>query len=208
MDGVFMKKLGKRMGILLLIAVLAWCGTLLADRYNLSQKIVRLHVVANSDKVSDQRVKLQVRDGILTYLEENMDQNLRPEEALQWLQQRLPELEAVTDRVLRRAGRGVTAEITLTREAFSERQYDTFSLPSGLYHSLRITLGEGEGENWWCVVFPSLCLPTTTEGFEAVAAGAGFPDSLTGALNREPEYEIRFFLLDWLGKVQNFFFGE
>ena len=109
MDGVFMKKLGKLVGILLLIAVLVWCGTLLADRYNLSRKIVRLHVVANSDKVSDQRMKLQVRDGILAYLEENMDENLRPEEALAWLQQRLPELEAVTDRVLRRVGRGVTA---------------------------------------------------------------------------------------------------
>jgi len=203
-----MRKLGKWIGSLLLIGAFVWCGSLLADRYNLSRKLVRLHVVANSDSEWDQKLKLQVRDGVLEYLGRNMDPNLRPEQAQEWLRERLPELEAAANEVVRRVGMDKKAEITLTREAFPERKYDTFRLPSGVYNSLRITLGEGKGQNWWCVVFPSLCLPATTEGFEAVAAGAGFPDSLTGALNREPEYEIRFFLLDWLGQVQNYFFGK
>jgi stage II sporulation protein R len=88
-------------------------------------------------------------------------------------------------------------------EEFSKRVYDTFSLPAGLYESLRIIIGEGEGKNWWCVVFPELCLPATSEGFEETASCAGFPDALTAALEGEEGYEIRFFLLDVLGRLEN-----
>jgi stage II sporulation protein R len=71
---------------------------------------------------------------------------------------------------------------------------------------LRITLGEGKGQNWWCVVFPQLCLPAVSTDMEAEAAGAGFSDTLTGALTQE--YEVRFFLLDCLGWLENFLFGK
>ena len=79
-------------------------------------------------------------------------------------------------------------------------------MPAGTYDALRITVGEGQGQNWWCVVFPQLCLPAVSEGFEDTAAGAGFSDSLTGAL--EGEYQVRFFLLDCLGWLENFLFGS
>jgi len=71
---------------------------------------------------------------------------------------------------------------------------------------LRISIGRGEGKNWWCVVFPSLCLPSKGEDFQDTAAGAGFPDSLSGALSKDAGYEVRFFLLDCLGWMQNLFF--
>jgi len=86
------------------------------------------------------------------------------------------------------------------------RNYDTFRLPAGVYESLRIVIGEGEGKNWWCVVFPELCLPATAEGFESVAVGSGFSEALSGALTGETQYEIRFFLLDCFGRLENFFF--
>ena len=91
---------------------------------------------------------------------------------------------------------------TLDKEVFDTRYYDTFTLPAGVYEALRITIGEGEGKNWWCVGFPTLCLPATSEGFEDVAAGAGFPDTLTAALEGERGYRVRFILLDLLGKWQ------
>ena len=84
---------------------------------------------------------------------------------------------------------------------------DTFTLPAGIYEALRITIGEGEGHNWWCVAFPSLCLSATSEEFADKAAGAGFPDSLTGALDGEEKYEVRFFLLDALGELEKFLYA-
>ena len=102
-------------------------------------------------------------------------------------------------------GSGETAKITFLKEEFDTREYDTFSLPAGVYESLRITIGEGAGKNWWCVVFPSLCVPATTEGFADTAAGSGFDNSLTGALGNNGGYKVRFFLLDCLGRIENFF---
>ena len=104
--------------------------------------------------------------------------------------------------MLAQAGFPDTATVSLCLEEFATRVYDTFTLPAGLYESLRIVIGEGEGQNWWCVMFPSFCLPATSEGFEEVACGAGFSDTLTQTL--EGEYEIRFFFLDALGAVENF----
>ena len=108
--------------------------------------------------------------------------------------------------MLKEAGCGDLATVSLAVEEFATRVYDTFTLPAGVYEALRITIGEGEGKNWWCVVFPTLCVPATSQGFEDVAAGAGFPDTLTAALEGEEGYEIRFYLLDLLGKVEGYFF--
>lgn len=202
-----MRKLLKMIGTCILIGVLIWCGTLFADRKNLRENVIRLHVVANSDAERDQQLKLQVRDAVVTYVQEHMDIAATAEQAKQWLQTHLQEIQAVVNDALRLAGSAEQAAVSLQQEAFPMRQYDTFSLPSGVYEALRITVGNGEGRNWWCVVFPSLCLSATSEGFENTAAGAGFPDSLTGALSEDGGYEIRFFFLDWLGKIENFFFG-
>ena len=93
--------------------------------------------------------------------------------------------------------------MTFCKEAFDVRHYDTFSLPAGVYDSLRIVIGDGAGHNWWCVAFPTLCLPATTEGLDAVAADAGLSESLTKTLSRDSDFEIRFLLLDKLGQLGN-----
>ena len=200
-----MRKLLKRVGICLMISVSAWCGTLLADRQTLNEDLIRFHVVANSDGAEDQTVKLQVRDAVLASLQEDLAKIADVEEAKAYLQANLPKIEAVANQTLKAAGFDCEAVATLCREAFDTRYYDTFTLPAGVYEALRITIGEGEGHNWWCVAFPTLCLPATSEGFEAEAAGAGFPESLTGALAGDSEYEVRFFLLDVLGRLENRF---
>jgi stage II sporulation protein R len=104
---------------------------------------------------------------------------------------------------LESAGINETVNVTFEKETFPIRHYDTFSLPSGVYQSLRIRIGQAEGKNWWCVVFPTLCIPQTGDGFQEVAAGSGFSDDLTLSLTREEGYEVRFFLLDWLGQLEN-----
>ena len=191
----------KRIGICLLLVCLVWAGALIADRKTLREELIRLHVVAASDSEEDQAIKLRVRDAVVESLQSEMQNLTDAEAAKAYLQENLPKIEAVANRVLEEAGCGDVATVSLAVEEFATRVYDTFTLPAGLYDALRITIGAGEGHNWWCVVFPSLCLPATSEGFEEVADCAGFSDSLTGAL--EGEYEVRFFLLDALGRIEN-----
>ena len=197
-----MKKLLKPVFICFLLVCLVYTIALVGDRQKLRSELIRLHVVAASDSEEDQAIKLQVRDAVLESLQDGIENATDIEAAKAYIGSQLPKLESVANRVLAAAGCGDVATVSLQVEEFAARVYDTFSLPAGLYDSLRITIGEGEGRNWWCVTFPTLCIPATTEGFEAVAAGAGFSDDLTGSLTGE--YEVRFYLLDLLGQLENF----
>ena len=197
-----MKKLLKPVFICFLLVCLVYTIALVGDRQKLRGELIRLHVVAASDSEEDQAIKLQVRDAVLESLQAGLENATDIEAAKAYIESQLPKLEAAANQVLAAAGCGDVATVSLQVEEFAARVYDTFSLPAGLYDSLRVTIGEGEGRNWWCVTFPSLCMPATTEGFEAVAAGAGFSDELTGSLTGE--YEVRFYLLDLLGQLENF----
>ena len=197
-----MKKLLKPVFICFLLVCLVYTIALVLDRQKLRSELIRLHVVAASDSEEDQAIKLQVRDAVLESLQDGIENATDIEAAKAYIGSQLPKLESVANRVLAAAGCGAVATVSLQVEEFAARVYDTFSLPAGLYDSLRITIGEGAGRNWWCVTFPTLCIPATTEGFEAVAAGAGFSEELTGSLTGE--YEVRFYLLDLLGQLENF----
>lgn len=183
-----------------MVAALIWTWNLFADRQKLNEELIRLHVVANSDTEEDQQVKLRVRDAVVESLRDAMADVQDVDQAKAYIADNLPKIRQAANDCLQMLGYAPTAEVCFQKEAFDTRHYDTFSLPAGVYESLRITIGDGDGRNWWCVVFPTLCIPATSEGFEDVAAGAGFPDALTSALEGEEGYEIRFFILDVLGK--------
>ena len=189
----------------LLVAVL-YSVSLIMDRSSLGQQLIRLHVVANSDSQYDQNLKLQVRDRVLEFLQRKMDTDCNVQEAKLYLQEHLEDIEDEVNQFLASQGSEDCATVSLCKETFDVRTYDTFSLPSGVYESLRITIGQGEGKNWWCVVFPRLCLPAMNQDFADTAVSAGFSQELVPTLQQEKGYEVRFFLLDVLGKVQNFFF--
>ena len=201
-----MKKLLKRVFVCFLLVCLVFTGALIADRQKLRSELIRLHVVAASDSEEDQAIKLRVRDAVLESLQEGLRDVTDIEAAKAYIRSQLPRLEAVANEVLAASGCGDVAAVKLQVEEFAARVYDTFTLPAGVYDALRITIGEGEGQNWWCVAFPSLCIGATTEEFEAVAAGAGFSDDLTGSLTGE--YEVRFYLLDLLGQLENFLHAD
>ena len=203
-----MKKAGKVTALLLVLSCLVWLGSLLAQKRQLGDGVIRLHVVADSDREADQRVKEMVRDAVLAEVEPVLETLNSKEEALAWLAGHTDRLAAVADQVLEAEGFSQRARVGVAKEAFGTRQYDTFSLPAGVYDALRITIGSGEGRNWWCVLFPGLCMPAQGETFEDQAAGAGFSDTLTGALEQRQGYEVRFFLLDCLGWLENFFFRK
>lgn len=105
----------------------------------------------------------------------------------------LPAIEQAANETLSRLGSGDTAKVSLRRELFPTRDYETFRLPAGVYRTLRVTIGTGEGHNWWCVVFPALCLPANAEDFEAVCEAAGFTEGEISVLTEETgEIEVEF----------------
>ena len=197
-----------RVLICALISASVWGMTLITDRQRLDDELIRLHVVANSDSEKDQNIKLQVRDAVLASLQKDLEKISDVEDARAYLQENLPKIRAIANETLDAVGFDGEAVVTLCKEAFGTRYYDTFTLPAGVYESLRIIIGEGAGKNWWCVAFPTLCVPATTEGFADAAVGAGFSETLSGTLAGKDGYEVRFYLLDVLGRVENFFFEE
>lgn len=192
------KKL-RRIGLLAALVALVWTGGLLADKERLREEILRLHVVAASDSEADQAVKLRVRDAVLGSLRQGLSDLTDMEQAVAYVEEMIPKIENAANLVLAEAGFADTVQVSLTEWEFPEREYDTFSLPAGVYNALRVVIGKGEGQNWWCVVFPELCMGATTDEFREMSSFSdGLNDTLTG------EYEIRFWLLDKLGELENF----
>ena len=146
-----------------LAVFLASGGLALRAQSQLAERVVRLHVLANSDGQEDQALKLLVRDRVLARATELLTQARDRTEAEALLRAELPELEALAVRELRANGCAypVTAELADTE--FPTREYDGFTLPAGEYLALRVVIGEGAGRNWWCVVFPPLCMGSVEE---------------------------------------------
>ncbi len=193
----------KRITFVGMLVAAVWFGGLLADSGKLREELVRLHVVGASNSEADQAVKLQVRDAVLESLEAGLQDMTDVDAALAYVREMLPKVEQAANAALRAAGVEDTAIVTLTEEAFPTRDYDTFSLPAGVYQALRVVIGEGDGKNWWCVVFPQLCMGTG-EDFVETASLAGFDEELTGAL--EGDCELRFWLLEKIGELRNLLF--
>lgn len=127
----------------------------------LADQLVRLHVVASSDSPEDQAVKLRVRDAVLAQAAPWLEGAEDRQEALEILSAHLPELARIGAET---AGEGVEVTASLEPEVwFPTKEYEDFALPAGKYTALRLSIGEGEGRNWWCVVFPPLCLGSVSE---------------------------------------------
>jgi len=125
---------------------------------------VRLHILASSDSEEDQRIKLRLRDEILKEFGEELSVFESTADAKARLAKRLDEIEHFSNEQLKKLGSDKQCSVTLSEEWYDTREYESFTLPQGYYTSLRIIIGEGEGQNWWCVMFPPLCLDAATSG--------------------------------------------
>ncbi|MCM1285623.1 MAG: stage II sporulation protein R [Acetobacter sp.] len=124
---------------------------------SINQKILRLHILANSDSSEDQNLKLIVRDYILTNASDIFNGSTF-EDNLDIANENTDLFENLANECLKNNGSNKTANVEVTKEFFNTRVYDDFILPAGNYNSLKITIGEGNGHNWWCIIFPSVCL--------------------------------------------------
>lgn len=182
-----------------LVSLCTYAARVQQEQYTLSTRLIRLHVVANSDSIEDQSVKLAVRDCVLTVIKTVTADCESRDEACAALLRATAILQACAEQRLAQLGHTEAVRVTLCREPFPCRSYQTFSLPAGSYDTLRITIGSGAGHNWWCVAFPALCLPATTEEFIETAELSGLSESQTDLLSGEDvTVELKFKLLDWL----------
>lgn len=164
----------------------------------LAGQVLRLHVVANSDTQEDQVLKLQVRDAVLEQADLLLEDVTDRGEAEAVLSQQLQALAEAGAAVVAGAGYDYPVSASLEECWFPTRVYDTFSLPAGNYRALRVVIGAGEGQNWWCVVFPPLCLGSVTEEVAATAAQAGLSeDQVSLITGRDGGYVLKFKLIEW-----------
>ena len=169
-----------------------------ASQSALADRVLRLHVVANSDSAADQSLKLQVRDAVLVQASPLLKGLHDPAEAEEALLPHLDELAAAGRSVLVQAGCHDTVSVSVEDQWFPTRNYDTFSLPAGNYRALRVVIGEGKGQNWWCVVFPPLCLASVTEEVTETAADSGLSDDQISLITgRDGQYVLKFRIIEW-----------
>lgn len=123
-------------------------------------EVLRLHILANSDSAADQLLKLRVRDRILSETGALFSQTQDEADAKRTATQLLPQIQQVAADELRRYGVALPVSAELCHMYFSTRRYEDFSLPAGMYDAVRVTIGEGAGHNWWCVIYPPMCVPS------------------------------------------------
>lgn len=160
---------------------------------SISSSLIRLHVLAVSDAPEEQALKLRVRDAVLQYLSERMADAGSVDAAEKTI---VRELDGIASAAASAAeGRRVT--VTLGDERYPTRAYEGFTLPAGRYRSLRVVLGEGQGHNWWCIVYPQVCLPAA-EGVQLREAMAGDGYAI---ITEEEGYELRFRIVELWGEI-------
>ncbi|NLV87058.1 MAG: stage II sporulation protein R, partial [Clostridiales bacterium] len=175
-----------------------WAG---ARQRQLSGELVRLHVIAQSDSSEDQQLKLKVRDSVLAALEPRLKDAENPQEAAAIIEESLPLLCDIADIVSKNAGMDYSSTSSLDVENYPSRKYEGFALPAGDYLSLKISLGDGGGQNWWCVVFPPLCLnaASETEAIEALSDSSQEIITLNGE-----EYRLKFHVIEIYEKLRSY----
>ncbi len=164
-----------------------------AKQSSLSSSLVRLHVIAVSDDEYEQALKLRVRDGVLSYISPKLRNVKSAQQAQEIIKSELDGIKAAAES----SAEGRSVEVTLSQEYYPTRNYEKFSLPAGKYQSLRVILGEGEGHNWWCVVFPPLCISAAEQ--EQVVESMS--EDMRGIVTEEDGCEYKFRILELWGEL-------
>ena len=165
-----------------------------ATQVQLASQVIRLHILANSDSEEDQALKLEVRDRVLETTSALLAGETEPQAAAVLLDQHLEDIAQTAAQEISAQGHDDRVEVRLEQTWFPTRQYQGISLPAGNYLALRILIGAAEGHNWWCVVFPNLCLPAVSE--RALEASTLTPGQISLLQEEETSYVFRFKTLE------------
>lgn len=171
----------------------------------LSENVIRFHVIANSDTKEDQLLKENVRDAVLLYMEPVLEDSPSIEETRKRIQEHEEEITGVAEQVLDNWGKDYSVYTELKHEDFPTKTYGDIIFPAGNYEAYRIVIGEGKGQNWWCVMFPPLCYVDAATGVVPLEGKEELQKNLTKeqydivAFQADKPYDVRFKIIEWLG---------
>lgn len=165
----------------------------------LRDNVLRMHVLANSDSAEDQEVKLLVRDAVLAESETIFKDCKNTDEAIKAAADSSELLSAVANKTLQSHGFSYKATVSVEPAFFKTRVYDTMTLPAGTYEAVTIKLGAAEGRNWWCIMFPSVCISAATKDNNVIA-----DDGMNIAYNQD-KYIVKFWIVEIYEKILNLF---
>ncbi len=195
-----MKKTIFRIEISVLIALVLCCvinvNAFSKQCDSIRDKMLRMHVIANSDSVEDQELKLKVRDAVLKEGKELFDGSVTSKDAEKILVPHIKELEDVALETIKKEGFDYQVKITVGEEYFKTRIYDnSVTLPAGYYTAVKVVIGEGQGQNWWCVMFPPMCLPAANAECELSDV---LNDDETDIVTNSEKYKFKFKIVEIL----------
>lgn len=190
-----------------LCAAMLWGAWSMQRQDALAQKMIRLHVIANSDSEADQALKLEVRDKVLDFTTTVLQRSADMEDAQARLREELTRIETIAQREIAAQGYDYPVTAQLASAEFPLKEYDGFSLPAGEYMALRLVIGEGEGRNWWCVVYPPLCTAAAADMPQTAIQAGLTGDDVSLITGEDTGYVLKFRsvelweqLRQWLGK--------
>lgn len=205
-----MKKIELAMLIGIVIAVFSAGMCSFAEEHkDITDTVFRLHILANSDSEEDQQLKLKVRDAVLEECSYLFEDCKNAEESASAANDNMDFINSVAQKTIAENGKDYSVKCEVAEMYFDKRIYESLTMPAGEYSALRITIGEAKGKNWWCIMFPPLCIP--------VAAGEleDYDDVFTAEeiemLNNPENYECKFYILELLDKLKKYLsdeFGE
>ena len=184
----------------LIIAVLMTAAPFYDSCRELYDDILRVHIVPNSDSAADQSLKLAVRDRVVTQCAAFYDGCDSKESALRITREHLSDIERAAADEIRSRGFDYTVTAEVDEMYFDTRYYDDFTMPAGRYDALRLSIGKAEGSNWWCVIYPSLCICAATRGRMQESLSEGEYRVVTSGRT-----EYRFKLVEWFERILNWF---
>lgn len=183
------KKIKLSVTVGIVVAILFSICSFAKTSEEIRSDVLRLHVIANSDTSVDQNLKLRLRDYILQEGKDIFNGSVNVENAVEKIEPVLPELEKSAKAFVNQAGFDYDVKISLSNEYFTTRTYETVTLPAGKYLALRVVIGSGEGHNWWCVMFPPMCVPAAEKKDEIENV---FSEKEIKLVESKPKYEPRF----------------
>ena len=173
-----------------------------ANCSDISDEVFRLHILANSDSDKDQSLKLRVRDKVLSHTEALFNSAKSKQEAEQLVSDNIQTIADIAAKEIFDNGYNYSVKVQIVKMHFSTRRYENFTLPAGMYDALRITIGEGRGHNWWCVMFPSLCISSPADSEEK--AKEVFSNGEYEVVKNE-KTEYRFFIIECFETISSWF---
>lgn len=166
---------------------------------NIRDDVLRLHVLANSDTVEDQNLKLKVRDAVLEEGKDIFDGEINVENAEEKISIEKSRLIDAAENVVRQNGFDYDVDVFVTDEFFDTRSYGNITLPAGNYTAVKVTIGESAGHNWWCVMFPPMCLPAAEDKTEI---DMYLNEDEIKVVKCNPEYDVRFKIVEWYEQIK------